>query len=165
MRYKSVALLVCIALLAGFTALNVDEFSKPSLLSLGFTTVEAPLGMVLLAVLAIVLVVFLASTVYMQSINMIESRKIARELSAQRELADKAEASRFTELRHYLELQMARSEQREQATANVLSEQLARTEDTLLRRLEQSDNTTAAYMGQLADNLERRPGSTSHSAT
>jgi biopolymer transport protein ExbB/TolQ len=156
MRTRTIFLIVAMLLLAGFVALNIDEFSRVSMLSLGFTTVEVSLGFVMLLLLVVATVVFLASTLYMQSTNLLETRRYARELNTQRELADKAEASRFTELRSYLEVQALAAQQREAAAATVLAERFSQQQQALLARLEQSDNTLAAYMGQLQDRLERR---------
>ena len=158
MRTRTIFLVVAILLLAGFVALNVDEFSRVSILSLGFTTVEVSLGFVMLLLLVVATVVFLASTLYMQSTNLLETRRYARELNTQRELADKAEASRFTELRSYLEVQALAAQHREAAAATVLAERFSQQQKALLARLEQSDNTIAAYMGQLQDRLERHGG-------
>lgn len=158
MRTRTIFLVVAILLLAGFAALNMDEFTRTSMLSLGFTTIQVPLGLVMLMLLVIATVIFLATTLYMQSANLIETRKYARELNTQRELADKAEASRFTELRSYLEVQALAAQHREAAAATVLAERFAQQQQALLARLEQSDNSMAAYMGQLEDRLERRNG-------
>ena len=158
MRTRTIFLVVAILLLAGFVALNMDEFTRTSMLSLGFTTIQVPLGLVMLLLLVIATVIFLATTLYMQSTNLIETRKYARELNTQRELADKAEASRFTELRSYLEVQALAAQHREAAASTVLAERFAQQQQALLTRLEQSDNSMAAYMGQLEDRLERRNG-------
>jgi uncharacterized integral membrane protein len=158
MRTRTIFLVVAILLLAGFAALNMDEFTRTSMLSLGFTTVQVPLGLVMLALLVIATVIFLATTLYLQSTNLIETRRYARELNTQRELADRAEASRFTELRSYLEVQALAAQHREAAAATVLAERFAQQQQALLARLEQSDNSMAAYMGQLEDRLERRNG-------
>lgn len=158
MRLRTLLLVLAIALLAAFAALNVDEFSRVSVLSLGFTTVQVPLGLVMLLLLVVAIVVFLASTLYMQSTNLLETRRYARELNSLRELADRAEASRFTELRNYLEVQAIAAQQRESAAGTVLAERFAQQQQALLNRIEQSDNTLAAYMGQLEDRLERRAG-------
>jgi biopolymer transport protein ExbB/TolQ len=158
MRIRTILLVISILLLAGFVALNVDEFSRMSMLSLGVTTIQVPLGLAMLLLLVIATVVFLASTLYMQSKNLMETRQYARELNTQRELADKAEASRFTELRSYLEVQALAAQHREAAAATVLAERFAQQQQQLLARLEQSDNTMAAYMGQLEDRMERRNG-------
>lgn len=158
MRIRTIVLIVAIVLMAGFAALNLDEFTRPALLSLGFTTVQAPLGMVMLLLLVVVLLVFLATTLYIQSAHLIETRQTARELHAQRELADKAEASRFTELRTYLEAQSLAAQQREAAHATVMAERLAQNQQVISAKVEQSGNTLAAYIGELEDRLERRDG-------
>lgn len=156
MRAKTIFLVLFIAVVAAFVALNVGEFTRASVLSLGFTSVQVPLGLVMLALLAAVAVIFLGVMIYMQSSNLLETRNYARELSTQRELADKAEASRFTELRQYLEAQAASQQRREQAAEQVLGERFAAQNRVLMARVEQSDNTLAAYMGQLEDQIERR---------
>jgi len=158
MRIRTIALIVVIVLMAGFAALNVDEFSRTSVLSLGFTTVQVPLGLVMLVLLAAVLLVFLATTLYIQSTHLLEMRQTTRALTTQRELADKAEASRFTELRHYMETQVLSAQQREAAQATVLTERLAQTQQALTSKIEQSGNTVAAYIGELEDRLENRDG-------
>ena len=158
MRMRTIFLILAIVLVAGFTALNVDEFTRSSVLSLGFTTIQVPLGLVMLALLVATMLVFLATTVYIQSVHLIESRNNARELNTQRQLADKAEASRFTDLRTYMEIQAAASQQREAVTAKASEEHLAQALSALLARLDVSDNTIAAYMGHLDDRLERSSG-------
>lgn len=155
MRIRTILLIITIALVAAFVALNVDEFTRVSVLSLGFTTVQISLGLVMLLLLVVATLVFLGSTLYMQSTNLLETRKYARELNTQRELADKAEASRFTELRNYLEAQAVATQQREAAVSTVLSERFAQQQQALLTRIEQLDNSTAACLGELQDRLER----------
>jgi hypothetical protein len=87
---------------------------------------------------------------------LLETRQYARELSTQRDLADKAEASRFTELRQYLDAQALAIQRREEAQATVLSERLAQTQQALLTHIDQSSNATAACIAELEDRLERR---------
>lgn len=156
MRARTIILILAIAVVAAFAALNVDEFTRPSVLSLGFTSIQAPLGVVMLALLIAAAVIFLGVMIYMQSSNLLETRTYARELNTQRELADKAEASRFTELRHYLEAQTAAQQRREQAAEHVWGERFAAQNKLMVSRLEQSDNSLAAHLGQLEDRLERR---------
>ncbi|MDP1566325.1 MAG: hypothetical protein Q8L91_08700 [Polaromonas sp.] len=158
MRTRTIVLIVAIVLMAGFAALNMDEFTRPSLLSLGFTTVQAPLGLVMLVILAAALLLFLATTLYIQSTHLIETRQTARELHAQRELADKAEASRFTELRSYLETKEVAAQHREAAQVTAVTERLAQSEQALAAKIDQSGNTLASYIGELEDRLERRDG-------
>lgn len=160
MRARTILLIMGIVTLAAFAFLNVEEFTRSSLLSLGFTTIQLPLGLLMLLLLVAVMLVFLTTTLYLQRASLIETRKHTRELNIQRELADKAEASRFTELRNYIQAQTAATLQREAANATVLTERLAQVQTALVQRIEQSDNTTAAHMGQLEDRLERDAGLT-----
>ncbi|HYW57312.1 MAG TPA: hypothetical protein VE934_10140 [Polaromonas sp.] len=156
MRTRTIVLIVAILLVAGFAALNVDEFTRSSLLSVGFATVQAPLGLLLLVLLLAVMAMFLATTLYMQGRHLLETRQYARDLTTQRDLADKAEASRFTELRQFLDAQTATALNRESAQATVLAERLAQTQQVLIDKIEQSENATAAYIGELEDRMERR---------
>ncbi|MDP2257805.1 MAG: hypothetical protein Q8K05_17435 [Polaromonas sp.] len=155
MRIRTILLVLAILLVAAFVALNMDEFSRISTLSLGFTTIQVSLGLVMLVLLAAATVIFLASALYMQSTNLLEMRKHTKELNSQRELADKAEASRFTELQNFLAAQAATQQQRQSAADTALAESFAQQQQALLARIEQSDNTLAAYMGQLQDKLDR----------
>ncbi len=156
MRFRTIFLVLVILLVAGFVALNADEFTRVSMLSLGVTTVEVSLGLVMLLLFVISLVTFLASSMYMQSRYLIETRAHTKELEAQRQLADKAEASRFTDLRTYLEAQALAAQQRETALTTLLTDRFAAQQQALLSRLEQTDNTLAAYLGQLEDRLDKQ---------
>ena len=155
MRTRTIFLIIAIVLVAAFAALNIDEFTRSSVLSLGFTTIRVPLGLVMLLLLVATMLVFLATTLYIQTSNLLESRQHTKELDAQRELADKAEASRFTELHRYLQTQADAAVNRDAANATVLAERLAQTQTALMQRLEQSDRSTAAYLGEIEDRMER----------
>jgi uncharacterized integral membrane protein len=105
-----VVLLVVLGLVALFAALNWRVIIAQTTLSLGFAEVQAPLGLVLLALLGLLTTLFLLYVVYLQTTVLLETRRHARELQAQRELADQAEASRFTELRGFLDTRLSELE-------------------------------------------------------
>ena len=157
MRMRTILLIVFILLVAVLVALNLAEFTRISVLSLGFTTVAVPLGLLMLALLALVVLAFVGVLLYMQSTNLIETRKYARELATQRELADKAEASRFTELRNYLDTQASAEQRREAAADSLMLDRLAQQNKLLLDRLDQSDHALTAQLAQL-QNRERAQG-------
>jgi hypothetical protein len=91
---------------------------------------------------------------------LIDGRRHTKEMQAQRELADRAEASRFTELRSFLEAQeQARVAQSNQRQAALLT-RIEQLEATFRLRADQSDNTTAAHVGQLEDRFDGRPTAT-----
>jgi uncharacterized integral membrane protein len=130
MPLRTVVLLIILAVVALFAALNWSAFLAPTTLSLGFTQVQAPLGLLMLALLAAVTAVFLGYLVYLQSTVLLESRRHAKELQAQRELADQAEASRFTELRSFID---SRLNEVENSLGAQLGEMRGRMQDRLDR--------------------------------
>jgi uncharacterized membrane protein len=145
MQLRTLLLVLVLALTAAFAAVNWSAFTAATALSLGFTTVEAPLGLIMLALTALIAVLFLVFIVYLQTGVLLEARRHARELEAQRQLADQAEASRFTELRAFLEKEIAR-----------LAAEIDSTRADLRTAIEQSGNSLAAQLGELEDRLERR---------
>lgn len=155
MRAKILLIVMGIVLVAAFAQLNLDEITRSSTLNLGFTSMQLPLGLVMLMLVMALALIFLVTIIYMHSTQLIETRKYARELSAQRELAEQAETSRFTELRGYLQSQTTLAINRETETVAAIDQRLVRTERLLLERLEQSDNSNAAYWGQHDDALQR----------
>lgn len=103
MRIRSLLLILLLVLIGAFVALNWSVFLTNSAVSLGAATVQAPLGLLTLGLLLFVVAYFMVYVLYLQSTVMWDARRNAKELQANRELADKAEASRFTELRGVLE--------------------------------------------------------------
>lgn len=156
MGLRSIVLFVIALVIAALAALNWGTLSAPTVMSLGVTTVTAPLGLVMLGLTVLLAAFFLAYVLWLQGTVLVDARRHTKELQAQRELADRAEASRFTELRNFLESQenthMARNGERHAAVLARI-EQL---EATLRQRAEQADNTLAAHIGQLEDRLDRR---------
>jgi uncharacterized integral membrane protein len=126
MPLRTVVLLIVFAAVVLFAALNWGAFLAPTTLSLGVAQVQAPLGLIMLGMVAVLGALFLAYVAYLQSSVLLETRRHAKELQAQRELADQAEASRFTELRTYLETRLTEME-------NSLGAQIAEMRDRLDR--------------------------------
>jgi hypothetical protein len=107
----------------------------------------------MLALTCLLGVFFVAYVLWLQGSVLMEARRHAKEMQAQRDLADKAEASRFTELRTVLEDLHARDKE-------VLMARLDGLEAHLVQRAQESDNSTAAYVGQLEQQvrLYQQPG-------
>jgi hypothetical protein len=114
-----------------FALLNWTAFNTPTTLSLGLTSVAAPIGLIMLGLLAVVCLAFTAWAITLQGHALMDARRLGRDLQAQRELADKAEASRFTELRAHLDATVAE----------------------IKRSIEQQGNSVAASLGELEDRL------------
>jgi hypothetical protein len=153
MRIRSLLLLLVLTLIAAFTALNWDVFLADTPLSLGVTTLQAPLGLIMLGWLIFVVAYCLVYVLYLQSNVLMDTRRTAKELQTHRDLADKAEASRFTELRVFLEAMMKQSAEQNKAAQQALVARLDALEHSLRTSVEQSGNTMSAYIGELEDRL------------
>jgi hypothetical protein len=127
-------------------------------LSLGFTSVEAPLGLILLAIVALLTLLFLVYITYLQSTVLLESRRHGRELQAQRDLAEQAETSRFNQLRIFMETELQKLSGDMEQSKSLLLTRLDQIERELRSSLEQTGNTLAAYIGELEDRFDRSLG-------
>lgn len=156
MKLRTLLLILFILLVAGFVALNFAQILQPTALNFGVTEVQAPLGLVLLGMLAVVLIVFLIALVYQQTTHMMEVRRVTREATEQRNLADKAEASRFTELRTFLQAEMQATASREIDLAEKLHQKVDRLQAAMTEVIEQNGNGLSASLGELEDRLERQ---------
>jgi len=121
---KILLLIVAVALVL-FAWLNWDALSVITPISLGWVTVRAPLGLIVLVPALVLCVLFSLWGVSLQARVLRDVRLNTRALQ-QRELAEREEMSRLVELRI-----------------------------DFLKALEASVNTTAAHIGELEDRMER----------
>jgi uncharacterized integral membrane protein len=155
MYLRTLLIVIVLGVIAVFAYLNWHVVVLPASLSLGFATVEAPLGLILLAVTAALTLLFLIYLVYLQSAALIESRRHARELQSQREIADNAEASRLKELRGFLELELQQRDNLAAETKVLILARLNEIERDLRATIEQTANSLAASIGEFEDRFER----------
>lgn len=157
MRGRNVFLLVLIILMAVFAWRNWGVFSEEKTLSLVFTQVTVPFGITLLSIMAVLVAVYFMYTVGLETAALLEVKKYARELLSARKLADEAEASRFSELKKWLEGELeglkALSPAGLEAKLEALVERIDRVEHELREDIEKAGNTLAAYIGELEDQL------------
>ena len=155
MNARTLAIAIALFLLAVFALLNWSAFSTPTALTLGFAEVQAPLGLVMLVVTGIVSGLFLVYIVYQQAGVILESRRYEKELRANRELADKAEASRFTELRAYLASELGRLQSERATESQQVGARLQQLEERLQQRMDESARGLSAHLGEVEDKLDR----------
>lgn len=153
MRIRSLFLMLILALIGAFTALNWGAFLTTTSLSFGIATLQVPLGLIMLGLLIFVVAYFLVYVLYLQSTVLLDTRRNAKELQLNRELADKAEASRFTELRGFLDAGLTQRAEQDMAGQQAVLARLDALEKTLRTSVEQSGNSLSAYIGELEDRL------------
>lgn len=165
MRVRTLFLLIVLAAVSVFAALNWDTFSTPTSLSLAFGVIHAPLGLIMLGLVAFLTAVFVLFLIFMQSSAFVEVRRRERELQAARELADHAETSRFSKLQEILESKMQGvADLDRESRAEVLA-RLDKLESALSEAIDQSGNSLAAYIGEMEDRLERGAGQSPGTST
>jgi uncharacterized integral membrane protein len=155
MYLRTFLILFVLGTLILFAAINWTAFVSPFKLSVVFTTVEAPLGLVLLGIVGLLTLLFLIYLVFLQSSSLLESRRQARELQNQREIAEQSEASRFSRLHSFLEVELQKLALQNDNGQAALLAKLDELESRLRSTVEQSANSLAAYMGEIDDKLEK----------
>lgn len=119
--FARILLIVVLGLAAAFAALNWTALKAPGRLDVGFTTIDAPLGLVMLGITAAVIVAFLVFIVYLESVVLLDMRRAARDLRAQRDLAEQAEASRLADLRTFIAAELAQVRTALESTENAIT--------------------------------------------
>ena len=155
MKLFGLILLLVFTATAGLVFYNWHIFIASNDLSLGFTSIQIPLGLVMLGVLIFITALFLMNMVYLQSSSILEARRHSRELEASRELVNKSEKSRFTELKNCFETELSKQNE---LNSELKSEIVARAdliESNVQTIINQLENTLDAYIGELEDRLER----------
>lgn len=155
MRAPTLLLLVVLTGIVVFAGVNWSVITAPTTVSLLVTDVQAPLGLILFGITVLLTVLFLIFAVYLQTSVLLDARRHSRELQAQRELADQAEASRFTDLRGFLETELRKLGGQVAESRTGVTGRLDQAEQNLRTTIEQTGNSLSAYLGELEDRLER----------
>lgn len=156
MKVRALVLLGVLGLFLIFMVLNWTTILAPTTLNLGVADVNAPLGLVMLGMIAVITALFLVFIVYLQTSVLLEARRHAKELQTNRELADKAEASRFTELRQFMDAEIQKQASLQAESKAALLTKLDVLSADIHRAIDISGNSLSAYIGELEDRLETK---------
>jgi uncharacterized protein HemX len=128
-----------------FLILNWSTLGAPIAVSFGFARTSIPLGALLLVVTLLLAALFSAWIMRVQFRHLALHRQHAVELRSQREQLESAEGSRFTELRQYLQQELA-----------ALKDSQREAEQRLHGELQAAVNTLSACIGEIDERLERQ---------
>ncbi|WP_018467226.1 hypothetical protein [Calidithermus timidus] len=146
MRPRVIFIILVLVLLGFFAAANWSLITAPQSLSLVFTRVEAPLGLILLITVALLSVWYVILSIGTEVAALLEVKKYAREILALRKQAEDAEASRLVEVKKLIQEEL-------ETLRKQINERFAQSESTLIDELEKAGNTLAAYIGELEDQI------------
>ena len=145
MRIRNLILLVVLALVALFLAINWSAITANATFTLVLTSFEATIGLVMLGLIVLLVATFGVYLIVTQGAILLETRRQAKELQNQRSLAERAEGSRVAEVKDLLRTEIAR-----------LDARLTEHEETLRTELRDGVNSLAATIGELDDRLRAR---------
>jgi hypothetical protein len=159
MRARLVFIVLALLVVGGVAALNWPDFTRTTPMSFGAFTAEGSVGLFMLAAFGLTILVMLLSSAMQESRYMMESHRHAKALQAQRDLADKAEASRFTDLRQHLDMHLRENRQREAIAATEFEKAMVQSQRELRTQLEQMsralDSRLAEFEGRIDARLDR----------
>lgn len=141
-------LLFFLALVAVFVAMNWGAMTAQTTLELGFATIEAPLGLILLGVAMVLFVPVVAYADHLHRTMLRTAASNAKKLHSQRDLAERAEASRYAHLRGFLEEEFEKNAERE-----------SRFKAEVLKRLDEIKSDAHAIAARREFDVERNKGS------
>lgn len=146
-------MLILVSLLA-IATLNWDALQAAFPLSLGFTVVDAPLGLVLLGLSILLTMYFLIVMSYAQFSVLLDSRRANKELIEARKRADTTEASALDALRAFINEELQRRGEADAASRDALLARFDKLETAMRTGMEELENSVAAHIGQVEDRIE-----------
>jgi hypothetical protein len=155
MRILGWLVIIALALVAGFAAMNWTAFMAPTTLSLVAFDVYAPLGGIMLAALLVLTLLALAFAASWRTSMLLESRRLTRELQTQRELADRAEASRVAELGERLEAAIGDLKAASEAVPKSVHDRLDALDGSLRQAMGAAVSNLSTAIGTLNDKLDK----------
>ncbi|MGP8096254.1 MAG: LapA family protein [Steroidobacteraceae bacterium] len=144
MRTRTLLVILIMLLIAAFLVVNWSVFAASAKFSLIFTSIDVPMGSVLLGILTLIALTFGIYSAVSWSAILLEFRRQAKELTVQRTLADQAEASRFTELRSVVHDELQH-----------LADRMTQMHDAFRVEIRDNANSLAATIGELDDRIQR----------
>lgn len=156
MKFRTPLLVIVLAAIALFAALNWTAFTAPTALNLLVTTVQAPLGLIMLGAVLLLTALFVVFATYLQTAALLAARQHAKEMAAQRKLADQAEASRIAELQHLLTSGLMKLEQQSREARGATAARMDQLQQELRTALAHECAGLAAQIGELEDRIGRQ---------
>jgi len=143
MKILGFIIVLLIVLLAVFVAANWTVLTTATSLSFVAFHVQAPLGIILLAIMVGIVLLFTGYSALLRASWHMESRKLNRLLQEQRDLAQQAETSRFVTLQELVKSESADVRKSvEETTADVR------------KSIEETSADITAHLGYLDDKLK-----------
>ncbi|WP_395684949.1 hypothetical protein [Caenimonas koreensis] len=156
MRGRLILIVILSVLAFGFAALNWSEVVQTAPLSFGIFITEASAGLVLLTLLAVTLICFLVASATQETRHLIDYGQNQRALQAQRDLADKAETSRYVELKKQLEQHLRDNKERDAVATTELQRSMLVSQQEVRSQVETLSQVLLARLREIEMRLDER---------
>ena len=153
MHLRSVFVLLLFVLCSIFLVVNWEGVMADVSVNLLYTQIQAPLGLILLLGPGLMILICLVYGFVQQAALSMELRRVNKQLQEARDLAQKAERSRFTELKSEMQKQLLDLQNQSAARHSALIAKIGTLETALDDSTQETINSLSASVGEVEDHL------------
>lgn len=153
MHLRSVFLLLIFVLCSVFLVVNWEGVMADVSVNLLYTQIQAPLGLILLLGPGLLILVCLIWGFIQQAMLSMELRKVHKQLSQAQDLAQKAELSRYMELKSEMQKQILDLQNQASARHSALVNAINAVQQEVERNSHETVNSLSASVGEVEDRL------------
>lgn len=155
MHLRSVFLLLLFVLCSVFLIVNWEGVMAEVNVNLLWTEIQAPLGLILLLGPGLLILLCLIYGFVQQAALSMDLRRVNKQLQQARDLAQKAELSRFTELKNELQKQIMQLQNQSAARHSSLMAAVNGVQAAVDESAQETVNSLSASVGEVEDRLSQ----------
>lgn len=155
MHLRSVFLLILFVLCSVFLIVNWEGVMAEVNVNLLWTEIQAPLGLILLLGPGLLILLCLIYGFVQQAALSMDLRRVNKQLQQARDLAQKAELSRFTELKNELQKQIMELQNQSAARHSSLMAAVNGVQAAVDESAQETVNSLSASVGEVEDRLSQ----------
>ncbi len=156
MRLRTVFLVLAVVVVGVLALLNATEITRQVPVNLLWAHVEAPLGLVLVGLLAAAVAISLSAGATLRGRHRHREQELSQGMQTQRDLTQRAEASHFSELRQTLDNLLRDTRQRDAKLSGSVEQSLVRHQRETRTQLEGLHRAMGSRLGEMEARLEAR---------
>lgn len=155
MHLRSVFLLLLFVLCSVFLIVNWEGVMAEVNVNLLWTEIQAPLGLILLMGPGLLILICLIYGFVQQAGLSMELRRVNKQLQQARDLAQKAELSRFTELKSVMQKQITELQNQSASRHSSLMAAVNGVQAAVDESAQETVNSLSASVGEVEDRLSQ----------
>ena len=155
MHLRTVFLLLLFVLCSVFLIVNWEGVMAEVNVNLLYTEIQAPLGLILLLGPGLVILICLVYGFVQQAALSMELRRVNKQLQQARDLAQKAEQSRFTELKNEMQKQILDLQNQSASRHSSFMAAVNGLQSAVDESAQETVNSLSASVGEVEDRLSQ----------